>query len=220
MRRLAGPLAATAGVVTFMALPAAAAAAPASIDAGVGGADVFSPPPYNHEAGTVATLRWVGSGMHNAIATAAGPDGEALFRSDDLLSGSGPIRGTQYLTAGSYPFVCTVHTGMTSTLDVTAGTPQPRPTVAVKLTSAKIAKVVKKKRLAAKVTLTGAEPATVTAKLGKSQLAAATASRSGALALKLSRSALSRLAKRKKATIKLDAAVDFGSPATASGRLK
>jgi len=219
MRRLAGHLAAGAALMA-LAFPAAASAAPAQIDAGVGGADVFSAPPYNHEAGTVATLTWVGSGAHNATATAPGPDGKALFRSDDLIVGSGPIRGTQYLAAGSYPFVCTVHPGMASTLDVTAGTPQARPTVAVKLTSAKIAKVVKKKKLAAKLTLTGGEPATVTARLGKAKLAAATSARSGALALKLSKSAVSKLAKRKKATIKLDAAVDFGSPATASGQLK
>jgi plastocyanin len=219
MRRLAGPLA-TGAALAAMALPAVASAAPASIDAGVGGADVFNAASYAHEAGTIATMVHVGGAMHNATATALGPDGKALFRSADILSGSTPVRGTQYLPAGSYPFVCTIHVGMNSTLDVTTGTPQARPTVAVKLTSTKIAKVVKKGKLAANVTLTGGEPATVTAKLGKTKLATATAAKSGALALKLSKSAVSKLAKKKKATIKLDAAVDFGSPVGASGKIK
>ena len=70
------------------------------------------------------------------------------------------------------------------------------------------------------MTLTGAEPATVTARLGKAKLAEATTSKSGALALKLSQSAVGKLAKKKKAKVKLDAAVDFGSPAKASGLLK
>jgi hypothetical protein len=80
--------------------------------------------------------------------------------------------------------------------------------------------VVKKKKMATKVTLTGSEPATVTAKLGKARLGSATATKTGGLVLKISKAAASKLAKKKKATIKLDATVAFGSPARASGRLK
>jgi plastocyanin len=217
MRRVAG-LVAAVGAIAAIAAPAAVAA-PANIEAGVGGLDVFSSPNI-HEAGTVATLTHVGGATHNATATAKGPDGEALFRSADILSGSTPVRGTQYLPTGSYPFVCTIHLGMTSALDVTTGTPQARPTVAVKLTSTKIAKVAKKKKLAVRVTLTGSEPATVTAKLGKARLGWATTTKSGVVVLKISKPAASKLAKKKKATIKLDATVAFGSPAQASGRLK
>ncbi|HET8975932.1 MAG TPA: hypothetical protein VFN15_04820 [Solirubrobacterales bacterium] len=218
MRRLAGLLAAISAIAAIAA--PAAVAAPANIQAGVGGLDVFSAPPYNHEAGTVATLTWVGSGTHNATASSKGPDGKPLFRSDDIISGSTQVRGTQYIPAGSYPFSCTIHLGMNSTLDVTSGTPQARPTVTVKLTSTKIAKVVKKKKLAAKVNLTGSEPATVTAKLGKTKLGTATASKSGAVTIKLGKKAAGSLAKKQKATVKLEAVVDFGSPSAASGKLR
>jgi plastocyanin len=218
MHRLTGALAASAAIAALAA--PAAIAAPASIQAGVGGMDVFSAPPYNHEAGTVATLTWVGSGSHNATASATGPDGKPLFRSADIPAGSTQIRGTQYVAPGTYPFTCTIHLGMNSTLDVTSGAPLARPTVTVKLTSTKLAKVVKKKKLAIKVTLQGAEPVTVTAKLGKTKLGTGTTSKSGALTLKLANKAVNTLAKKKKATIKLDAAVDFGLPSSTRGKLK
>ncbi|HEX2360009.1 MAG TPA: hypothetical protein VHH72_09360 [Solirubrobacterales bacterium] len=221
MRRRAALLAAgAAGAAAMLAAAPTAVAAPATIIGGTAAGDFFSAPSYAHEAGTTATLTWAGGGSHNATAGAAGPDGKPLFRSDTIPSGTTPVRGTQYLPLGSYPFSCTIHLGMNSTLDVNSGTPQPRPTVAVKLTSTKLAKVVAKRKVATKVTLTGTEAATVTVRLGKKQLGTATTAKSGGLPVKLSAKNAAALGAKRKAKLKLEASVDFGSPAKASGTLK
>jgi plastocyanin len=66
---------------------------------------------------------------HNVSASGKGPDGNPLFQSDTIGTGqSTGVAGTQYLTSGSYSFICTVHPFMHATLVVTsAGTPVPRP---------------------------------------------------------------------------------------------
>ena len=130
------------------------------------------------------------------------------------------MQGTQYLPLGAYPFSCTIHFGMNSTLNVNTGTPLARPTVAVKLTSTKLAKVVAKKKVATKVTLTGGEAATVAVKLGKRTLGTGTTSKSGGLPVKLSAKGVKALEDKRKATLTLAASVDFGSPATSKGKLK
>jgi plastocyanin len=221
MRRRAGRLAAgAAGAAVMLVAAPAAVAAPANIIGGVGSNDVFSAASYDHEAGTVATLTWAAGGSHNVTAGATGPDGKPLFSSDTIASGSTAVRGTQYLPPNSYPFSCTIHFGMNSTLNVNTGTPLPRPTVAVKLTSTKLAKVVAKKKVATKVTLTGGEAARVAVKLGKRTLGSGTTSESGGLAVKLGGKGVKALEGKKKAKLTLEASVDFGSPAKASGTLK
>lgn len=220
MRRRAALLAVASALAAGAVIAPSASAAPASIVGGVGGLDVFSAPSYPHEAGTTATLTRASGGSHNVTANQQGPDGKALFRSATIGSGSTPVQGTQYVPAGVYPFSCTIHAGMTSSLDVNTGTPLARPTVAVKLTSTKLAKVVAKKKIATKVTLTGGQPATVTAKLGKTALGTGTATKSGALTIKLGSKAAAKLAKKAKATLTLAASVDFGSPASSRGKLK
>lgn len=218
MRRIAAALAAGAAIAALAA--PSAHAAPAVVQAGVGGADVFSPPPYDHEAGTVATLQWVGGGSHNATATSMGPDVKPVFRSATISGGSAPIRGSQYLPVGAYPFVCTVHPGMASTLDITSGTPRPQPTVRVKVTSTKLAKVLAKGKVGAKVTLTGDEPAEVAVRLGKRVLGSATTPRSGPLSIRLSKKGAKALGARRKAPINLQASVDFGQPTQTKAVLK
>lgn len=56
-----------------------------------------------------------------------------LFRSKVIGFGkTTPINGTQYLTAGDYPFHCSVHPDMKATLHVTSGgTPVARPDIEV-----------------------------------------------------------------------------------------
>ena len=63
-----------------------------------------------------------------------------LFRSKDLIPGqTAPINGTQYLTAGDYPFHCRIHPGMKATLHVTtAGTPVARPEITVEIKTKKL----------------------------------------------------------------------------------
>ncbi|MDP9188391.1 MAG: hypothetical protein M3O25_03995 [Actinomycetota bacterium] len=220
MRR-AGLLAAV-GICAIGAFGApAAVAAPAAIQGGTAaGADLFSAPSYLHDAGTVATLTWVGGGRHNVTANAQGPDGEALFRSDTIGSGSTAVQGTQYVAQASYPFSCTIHPGMNSSLAVNAGTPLPRPTIALKLASTKLAKVASKGKVSVKVTLAGGQPGSVRIKLGKRVLGSKNIVRSGTVAVALSAKGKASLEAKKKVTLKLEGSVDFGSPAKASGKLR
>lgn len=66
---------------------------------------------------------------HDVLARDPGPDGKPLFRSE--LTGFGrssPVEGAEYLTTGSYPFLCSLHPQMEGTLNVSsAGKPVPRP---------------------------------------------------------------------------------------------
>jgi plastocyanin len=195
---------------------------PANVIAGVGGPDpnLFSLASYNHDAGTVASMTWAAGGSHNVTASAKGPDGNSLFRSATIGSGSTSVSGTQYLAIGAYPFVCTIHAGMSSSLNVNTGTPLARPTVAVKLASKGLAKVVAKAKASVKVTLTGGQTATVTLKLGKKSLGSKTTAKSGTLAVPLTAKGRKALEGKTKAKLKVEASVDFGSPAKASGTLK
>ena len=220
---------ARASIVTVIAAAAAIAAsassayaAPANIIAGAGGADpnLFSAAAYTHDAGTVATMTWVAGGAHNVTGTANGPDNRPILDSQTISSGSTPVPGSQYLPIGTYPFVCTIHFGMNSTLNVNVGTPQPRPTVAAKLVSKKLAKVAKKGKAVVKVTLTGTEPATVALKLGKRTLGSNDTTKSGKVAIRISKQGKNVLKKKKKVKLSVAATVAFGSPATSKGKLK
>jgi plastocyanin len=190
------------------------------------GANTFDAPTYTQDQGDLSLLQVTGS-IHNATATQNGPDGKALFRSATISGATTPVNGTQYLTTGSYAFICTIHpTTMQATLNVTTnGTPQPRPQITLKLQSRKLAKVTKKRRLLVAITSSArADDASVTAKLGKATIARASglfllAGRQFAV-LRLGKKAKAKLAKREKATIVLNGTVAFGSPATAKGKLK
>jgi plastocyanin len=66
---------------------------------------------------------------HDVVAREKGPDGKPLFASA-LVSrgGSAPVNGTEYLTTGSYAFLCSIHPQMTGKFTVSsAGTPAQRP---------------------------------------------------------------------------------------------
>ncbi|HEU4980647.1 MAG TPA: hypothetical protein VFT14_05480 [Solirubrobacterales bacterium] len=201
-----------------------AVAAPATI---VGqGDNTFNAGSYTIDQGDTATLQIAG-GTHNVTANQIGPDGKALFRSATISAGSTQVGGTEYLTTGSYPFICSIHPStMQATLNVSAnGTPKPRPGLLLKLISKKISKVVKKAALRIQATATTkVDDATVEAKLGKATLGKATglslAPGAQDLTLKLGKKAKSKLANRRKATITLNGSVPFGSPATARGKLK
>src|SRR3954454_1808602 len=68
-------------------------------------------------------------GPHNVTAADNGPDGKPLFASKTISNGEdAPVVGAAQLKTGSYSFMCTIHTFMTATLNVTdQGTPQPAP---------------------------------------------------------------------------------------------
>ncbi len=66
---------------------------------------------------------------HDVVSLKAGSDSKPLFRTP--LIGQNEevfVDGSQYLTTGSYQFICSVHSNMQGTLNVTAnGTPAQRP---------------------------------------------------------------------------------------------
>lgn len=66
---------------------------------------------------------------HDVTATQTGPDNAPLFSTPLIGQGQEAfVEGSQYLTTGSYGFMCSIHSNMTGTLTVTAeGTPVPRP---------------------------------------------------------------------------------------------
>ena len=163
------------------------------------------------DQGEKVTLRNLDVAGHDVTAEETGDDGKPLFRSELISPGaSGPVDGTEYLTTGSYPFICTVHPGMEATLEVTsAGTPVPRPQpgITLKVVSRDLQRVVDKGKLKLKVRsskaslLVGAR-----AKAGKKSIALGSKKvkwdgGEGRVALKLSKSARTALRKRKRAKV-------------------
>jgi plastocyanin len=218
MRRRRGALAA-AGVTAVLGLGAAVAwAAPATIVGNAGNS--FDAASYAHDGGTIAQLTVTGSN-HNAIAIANGPDGKPLFRSNTINGGSTAVNGTQYLNAGSYQFICTIHPDtMQATLNVT-GTGLPLPTVDVTVNSRKLSKVLRKGKLAVKVRTTGAPVVALAAALGKRTIATGSVPAGGtSAALKLTKAGRQALEGKAKATVKVTGSIDFGFPDTAKAKLK
>jgi plastocyanin len=208
-----------AAITAVLGLGAAVAwAAPATITAGPGNA--FSAASYSHDAGTVAQFVNLG-GSHNVTANGKGPDGQALFRSATISGGTTPVDGSQYVAAGSYPFICTIHpTEMQATLTV-SGTPQPRPTVDVGVTSRKLETVLKKGKIAVKAATTGSPEVDLTATLGKRTIATGTIPAGGTRGtLKLSKAGKRALRGKDKATVKVTGSIDFGAPDTVKAKLK
>jgi plastocyanin len=187
--------------------------------------NTYDAPTYTTDQGEVVPFQVTGS-SHNVTAGAVGPDGKALFRSSTISGGSTPVNGTQYLTAGTYTFMCTIHPStMQATLVVTGnGTPQARPQINLSIASKKLGKVAKKGKLQVQVTATqAAEGATLEAKLGKASLGKGSFNLSAgpqSEVLKLSKSGKAKLAKKSKASILVNGTVPFGSPASAKGKLK
>jgi plastocyanin len=185
-----------------------------------------SAPTYTMDQGDRPSFTNGGANPHNASARQNGPDGKALFTTPTLNGGQqATVDGTQYLTTGSYPFICTIHpTEMQATLVVTGnGTPQARPSASLKLRTKTISKALKKGLLVAVNASAQVNGATLTAKLGKATIGKTTTSlASGAQTktLKLSKSGKSKLRTKAKATVKVTADIPFGSPASAKAKLK
>jgi len=195
----------------------------------VGADNTFSLATYTMDQGEKPPFQNIGPfNPHNATAAANGPDGKVLFKSPTIGPGSTTLDGTQYLTAGSYAFICTIHpTTMIATLAVSGnGTPVARPDIELKVVSRKIEKVASKGRLQIQVqAVTKSDDAEVTAKLGKTTLGTLTDLdlAAGAIqnaTLSLNKATRNKLSRKAKATVSLEGTVPFGSPATAKGKLK
>ena len=120
--------AAVAATVLALSLVFAAVALAGEITSAPTG-DRFSSSTFTIDQGETTVFRNTDLAVsHNVVANGT-EDGKPLFESDIIDAGaSGPVRGTEFLVTGSYPFRCTLHPGMDATLVVSGnGTPQPKP---------------------------------------------------------------------------------------------
>jgi plastocyanin len=188
----------------------------------------FTQPSYTIDAGAIAQFSNVAaSSDHNVFASGNGPDGRRLFSSPTLKGGqAGSVNGSQYLSPGTYHFLCTIHEGMEGDLVVSAnGTPVARPSVKLKVLSKKIGKVAASGGLAVKVTArTQSDDVTLTAskgakKLGSKKNLDLAAGSSKTVKLPLTGSGRHALANLGSAKVKVSADVPFGAPASASRKL-
>ena len=181
---------------------------------------------YTIDQGEIPTFINGGASQHNVTAQTNGPDKRALFSTPTLNGGQqAPVDGTQYLTAGSYTFFCTIHpTQMQATLVVTSnGKPQARPSASLTSKTKTISKALKKGIQVSADASTAISSAAFTAKLGSATIGKTTRSlAAGAqkVTIKLTKSGKSKLRGKSKATVKVTAQIPFGFPATVKTKLK
>lgn len=166
--------------------------------------------------------------FHNVTAASAGPDGLPLFVSETVAGGSSSaVAGTQYLTTGTYPFVCTLHPGMSGDLDVSgAGTAVPRPGVKLAVPAQKLKQVRKSGRFKVKVTAVAASSGVeIVVKKGNKLIGLVSKLNlaSGAtktLSVKLTNAGRKAIKKGKKVPFSVAASVPWGKPAKAMRTLR
>ena len=169
--------------------------------------------------------------FHNATSTGNGPDGADLFISETVTGGSTvPIAGTEYLTAGTYSFVCTLHPGMDGDLEVEdTGTAVPRPSVALSIPAQKLKQVKKKNKVKVKVKgRTLSNGVRLVLLKGKQKLSAPlklnlSAGATRTVSVKLhdaGRKAVKKVQQGKKLKVTASSTVPFGKPAKASRALR
>lgn len=93
--------------------------------------------------------------VHNVTSTQTGAGGKPIFESKTISAGeSAPVEGVQYLSDGTYPFICSIHgSSMSGDLVVSGGTPLVRPTPKVKVSipSQSLKKVLRSGKVKVKV---------------------------------------------------------------------
>ncbi len=218
-------LAATVGMLSLGAMNAQAA----DIIAEPGGTYVFAPGPYTQAQGETSSFLNQDdvTAYHNVTAAGRGPDGQPLFVAETIPGGANaPVAGTQYLSTGSYPFVCTLHPGMNGSLEVTsAGTPVARPGVKLAVLKQKLKQVRKTGKL--KIKVTPVAPSTgVSLEVAKGSKAIGSATglnltgSARTVAVKLTKSGRKAIKKGKKVKFSVSAKVPSGKPAKASRILR
>ena len=183
----------------------------------------FASPTTTIDQGEKVTLRNLDIAGHDVSSKKRSDDGKPLFRSELIAPGDeGPVLGTEYLTTGTYPFVCTVHPGMEATLEVTSqGTPVPKPeppNVSVKITSRDLQRVVKKRKLKVRVSSSKASvKLTARAKFGRLGGARVEFGSAGtkSVAISLSKKARNKLAGRRSAKVTVTAVATDAAGQTA-----
>ena len=191
----------------------------------------FEPGPYFQDLGEIPTFENPPmANPHNVTSTASGPDGDALFRSRTIgAADSTPVRGTQYLEAGTYPFFCTLHgASMSGELVVEdgKGVVAARPSIKVSIPRQKLKKVRKSKKLKVKVRAsTPSSGIRITAKRGKKKIATSSKINLGAgstrvVKIKLSGKGRRAISKGRKVALAATGTVDFGKPSRAKRSLR
>ncbi|MGK2932239.1 MAG: cupredoxin domain-containing protein [Solirubrobacterales bacterium] len=190
--------------------------------------------PFTQEAGEVAIFSnpSTADATHNVLSTKNAPDGQPLFESKAITpGGTTPVKGTQYLEDGSYPFYCSIHTlSMSGDLVVSGGTPLPRPEPVLKaaIPTQKLKKVRKSGRF--KVTLKNPGDATASGialsitkgkkKLGSMSGISVKAGATKTVSVKLTGRGKKAIRKGKKILFQVKAAYRGGKPATAKRDLR
>lgn len=166
--------------------------------------------------------------FHNLTSTELGPDGEDLFASETIpVDSSSPVAGSQYLAAGTYPFVCTLHPGMSGDLTVdSTGTPAARPGLKLKVLNQKLEQVRKSGRIKFKATALGETSGVkVKVKRGKKLLVSIklpklAAGTSKTINARLSKSGRMAMKNGRKISVSLSATIPFGKAASANRKLR
>lgn len=221
------------GIITAAAMLFGAASSAQAADDIVSAVDccTFAGGPFSQAAGEKPLfVNPQGSGFvpHNVTANSKGPDGNPLFESDTISEGeTSPVEGAQYLSAGTYPFVCTIHPpGMRGELIVAGGTALPRPKIAFSIPSQKLKQVRKTGKVKVKVkALTAASSIKLDVLKGKLKAGSTTikslakgASRT--IAVKLTKKGKKAIRKGKKVPLSGKATVAFGKSASARRTLR
>lgn len=190
----------------------------------------YLPGPYAQDRGQRAIFDNTGSTTyHDVEAKQKGPDGKALFSMGGLTPGgkSAPIRGTEYLKAGSYPFYCTLHgTAMSGVLIINdAGTAVARPSVKVSLVNQKLRQVRKAGVKARIKAITASTGVVITAKKGKVTLGSKRgltlkAGQAKTITLPLTKAGRKAVKKARSVKIKLGASVPFGKSVNTTRKVK
>ena len=109
---------------------AVAAVLALAVGAGVAYADatIYAGPPNQFFQGDVTiaqgeaiTFTNADTMSHDVTATGKGSDGKPLFASAQVgTAQSSPVAGVEYLTTGSYGYICSIHPFMTGTITVSS----------------------------------------------------------------------------------------------------
>jgi plastocyanin len=224
IRRGAG--AALAAFVLTMACAASSAAAADTISADTDCCSFAAPGSFGQILGEVPTFENPegSAAPHNVTSPLRGPDGAPLFRSKTIFAGgTSPVEGAQYLQAGTYAFVCTLHSGMDGELvvDGAEGTVARRPRIALVVPSQRLAAVRRSGIIKVSVkALVGDPLVNLSAKSGTRSLAiafgvAVNAGSTKTVRMKLTRAGRKAIAKGRKVSVAVKGAVAFGVPVTA-----
>lgn len=222
-------IAVTAFVCTFVSV-APASAAPAQIAAS-NKCCSFIAPVFEQPRGEVANFvnPLTADAPHNVEATGLGPDGLPLFYSQTIRVGEqSAVAGTQYLGAGVYPFVCSLHREtMRGSLQVTdSATAVKRPSVRLAIPARQLRSAIRKRIFRVTVdSPTGVSRGSLRVRIGGKAVGLPVRldlPAKGRLQAKVSiPSRTVRTLERKRSVIlKAEARVPFGSPAIATREIR